>query len=65
LFPDDGTHQVLLRLDRNESITLASFQVFIPHQTPPNPLSDTQNSIIALALLGGVAVITIYMIRKK
>lgn len=65
LFPDDGTHQVLLRLDRNESISLASFQVFIPHQTPPNPLSDSQNSIIAMALLGGVAVITIYMIRKK
>lgn len=65
LFPDDGTHQVLLRLDRNESISLASFQVFIPHQTPPNPLTDTQNSIIVLALLGGVTIITIYMIRKK
>lgn len=65
LFPDDGTHQVLLRLDRSDSINLASFQVFIPHQTPPNPLSDTHNSIIALALLGGVALITIFMIRKK
>lgn len=65
LFPDDGTHQVLLRLDRSDSINLASFRVFVPHQTPPNPLSDTHNTVIALALLGGVALVTIIMIRKK
>src|SRR5215212_6084688 len=31
LFPDDGTHQVLLRVNTNTSILLASFSVFVPH----------------------------------
>jgi hypothetical protein len=65
LFPDDGTHQVLLRLDRNDSIHLASFQVFVPHQSPPTPLSDSQNVLIVLALLGAVAVITIVILKRK
>lgn len=65
LFPDDGTHQVLLRLDRNDSIHLASFQVFVPHQSPPTPLSDSQNVMIILALLSAVAVITIIILRRK
>jgi hypothetical protein len=34
LFPDDGTHQVLLRIDKNDSINVASFNVFVPHQSP-------------------------------
>jgi hypothetical protein len=65
LFPDDGTHQVLLRLDRNDSIHLASFQVFVPHQSPPTPLSNSQNVMIVLGILGGVAVITILMLRRS
>lgn len=65
LFPDDGTHQVLLRLDRNASINLASFQVFVPHQTPPDLLSNTHNLIIGLGLISAVGVITIIMIRRK
>ncbi|MDP9493264.1 MAG: hypothetical protein M3P17_03780 [Thermoproteota archaeon] len=64
LFPDDGTHQVLLRLDKSDSIDLASFQVFVPHQTPPDLMSNTQNVIIALALFGAVGVITIFIIRR-
>ena len=64
LFPDDGTHQVLLRLDKSDSINLASFQVFVPHQTPPDLMSNTQNVIIALALFGAVGVITIFIIRR-
>jgi hypothetical protein len=65
LFPDDGTHQVLLRLDRNDSIHLASFPVFVPHQSPPTPLSNFHNVTIILALLVAVAVITILMLRRK
>jgi hypothetical protein len=65
MFPDDGTHQVLLRLDRNDSIHLASFQVFVPHQSPPTPLSNSQNVMIGLGLLGAVAVITIVILRRK
>ena len=64
LFPDDGTHQVLLRLDKSDSINLASFQVFVPHQTPPDLMSNTQNVIIALALFGAVGLITIFIIRR-
>jgi hypothetical protein len=65
LFPDDGTHQVLLRLDRNDSINVASFQVFVPHQTPPDILSNTHNVIIGLGLISAVGVITILIIRRK
>jgi len=65
LFPDDGTHQVLLRLDRNDSINLASFQVFVPHQTPPDLLSNAHNLIIGLGLIIAVGVITIIIIRRK
>lgn len=65
LFPDDGTHQVLLRLDRNDSINLASFQVFVPHQTPPDLLSNAHNLIIGLGLISAVGVITIIIIRRK
>ena len=38
LFPDDGTHQVLLRLDGSIGPQLASFNVFVPHQAPPTLL---------------------------
>ena len=39
LFPDDGTHQVLARINTNNSISLASFSVFVPHQAPPSILN--------------------------
>ena len=64
LFPDDGTHQVLLRLDKNDSINLASFQVFVPHQSPPDLVNNTQNVIIALALFGAAGLITIFIVRR-
>lgn len=65
LFPDDGTHQVLLRLDRNDTINLASFKVFVPHQSPPDLLSNNHNVIIGLGLISAVGIITILIIRKK
>ena len=65
IFPDDGTHQVLLRIDNNDSIRVASFQVFVPHQTPPNILDNQGNIIIAIGILVAVAVITIIMLKKK
>ena len=65
LFPDDGTHQVLLRLDRNDSIDLASFNVFVPHQSPPDLLSNNENVIIGLGLISAVGIITLLIIRKK
>lgn len=65
LFPDDGTHQVLLRLDRNDTINLASFKVFVPHQSPPDLLSNNHNVIIGIGLISVVGIITILIIRKK
>ena len=65
LFPDDGTLQVLLRLDRIDTINLASFKVFVPHQSPPDLLSNNHNVIIGLGLISVVGIITVLIIRKK
>lgn len=65
IFPDDGTHQVLLRLDRDETIQLASFQVFVPHQSASEPLSNLHNMIISLLLISAVGVTTMIIIRRK
>ena len=50
LFPDDGTHQVLTRLDTKDSSTAAAFSVFVPHQAPPNilnPFPSSPSSVIS------------------
>jgi len=65
LFPDDGTHQVLLRLDRNDSINLASFQVFVPHQSPPSLLDYQANLIIGIGILAAAGTITILILKKS
>ncbi|MGC1131570.1 MAG: hypothetical protein WA941_02005 [Nitrososphaeraceae archaeon] len=40
IFPDDGTHQVLARIDKESAVqVLASFNVFVPHQAPPSILN--------------------------
>ena len=79
IFPDDGRHQVLLRIDRNDSIQLASFRIFVPHQSPPNILnpfptspgsSENDSGILASKVLAiilpaaGVAALVI-IIKKK
>lgn len=77
LFPDDGTHQVLTRINTNNSILLASFSVFVPHQSPPsllNPFPNTPglqndnehltNIIITIVILIVVLTLTIVMIKK-
>jgi hypothetical protein len=72
LFPDDGTHQVLLRLDGSVGPQLASFNVFVPHQSPPTLLDpfiqeDKRNvtfTIIA-AIAATVPLLIFYFRRKK
>lgn len=45
IFPDDGTHQVLLRLDTITNLKIpASFNVFVPHQSPPSILDPFPSS---------------------
>jgi hypothetical protein len=77
IFPDDGTHQVLLRVNTNNSILLTSFSVFVPHQSPPSLLNpfpqirDEQNdigrwiSIIIIIVIPVVVLISIIAIIKK
>ena len=77
IFPDDGTHQVLLRVNTNNSIILASFCVFVPHQSPPSLLNpfphirDEQNdigrwiSIVLIIVIPTLVLISIITIVKK
>lgn len=78
LFPDDGTHQVLTRINTNNSVLLASFSVFVPHQSPPsllNPFPNNQgqqnengpwiNIIITIVISIAVLISTILIIKKK
>src|SRR5215213_10373079 len=45
IFPDDGTHQVVTRIETNNSVTLASsFNVFVPHQQAPSLLNPFPSS---------------------
>jgi hypothetical protein len=45
IFPDDGTHQVPLTLDKGNDFKIpASFDVFVPHQSPPSILDPFPSS---------------------
>jgi len=79
IFPDDGTHQVLLRLDSDNDFKIpASFDVFVPHQSPPSILdpfpssSGTRNddlgiwiSKILAILIPASAITALIIILKK
>jgi hypothetical protein len=77
IFPDDGTHQVITRIDTKTTIIPASFSVFVPHQSPPSILNpfplppDGKYSLgiivsILLAIaIPIVAVISLILVIKK
>jgi len=68
IFPDDGTHQVILRVDSNHLVELASFQVFVPHQSPPSLFSNSGgmiNIIIAISLIATVGLIVTLILKKR
>jgi hypothetical protein len=80
LFPDDGTHQALMRLDTKDSSTLSSFNVFVPHQSPPSILNpfpssptmtgpDNNQRIVMTAILGGIigsiVIATVILIKRR
>jgi hypothetical protein len=77
IFPDDGTHQVITRIDTKTTIIPASFSVFVPHQSPPTilnpfPLPPEGQyslgiivSIILAIAIPIVAVISLIIIIKK
>ena len=80
IFPDDGTHQVLLRLDKGNELKIpASFNVFVPHQSPPSILDPFPSSlgtnnddrgmwiskILAILLPAGAITALVIMLKKK
>jgi hypothetical protein len=80
IFPDDGTHQVLLRLDKGNDFKIpASFDVFVPHQSPPSILDPFPSSpgtsnddlgiwiskILAISIPAAAVTAIIIMLKKK
>ena len=75
LFPDDGTHQVIARIDEKDSATLASFNVFVPHQAAPSILNpfpssspDASNNLaskVITVLFPAAAIIAIIFVLKS
>lgn len=65
LFPDDGTHQVILRINSKNLFALASFQVFVPHQSPPSLLNDITSLIIIICVIAVAAFIGILSLRRR
>jgi hypothetical protein len=80
IFPDDGTHQVVTRISKEMSdSTFASFNVFVPHQSPPNildpfpasPADDSDDSgvlinriVVAILLPVAITVVLVFMLRR-
>ncbi len=67
IFPEDGTHQVILRVNSKNLVELASFQVFVPHQSPSGLLGDSGdviNIIIAIGLISAIGLFAIIILKK-
>jgi len=75
IFPDDGTHQVITRIDKGSAVqVLASFNVFVPHQAPPsllNPFSNAPASeiesitrMITIVISFLIILVVIIMLKK-
>ena len=80
IFPDDGTHQIVTRISKETSIlTLAAFNVFVPHQSSPRilnpfPTSSTVGSddsgvsisriIVVIMLPVAITIVLVFMLRR-
>lgn len=75
LFPDDGTHQIITRVDKDATVqVLASFSVFVPHQAPPsllNPFPNASESeiesitrFLTIVISFAIIIVVIIMLRK-
>jgi hypothetical protein len=80
IFPDDGTHQVVTRISKETSVlTLATFNVFVPHQSSPSilnpfPASSVVGSddsrvlisrtVVAILLPVSITVVLVFMLRR-
>lgn len=75
IFPDDGTHQVITRIDKGADVqVLASFNVFVPHQAPPSLLNPFPNAsaseieslmrMFTIVISFSIIIIVVIMLRK-
>lgn len=75
LFPDDGTHQVITRVDKDAAVqVLASFNVFVPHQAPPSLLNPFPNAsaseiefitrLLTVVISFAIIIVVVIMLRK-
>lgn len=80
IFPDDGTHQVVTRISKETSVlTLATFNVFVPHQSSPSILNPFPTSsvvgsddsgvlisrtVVAILLPVSITVVLVFMLRR-
>jgi len=75
IFPDDGTHQVITRVNKGTDVqVLASFNVFVPHQGPPNLLNPSQNAsasdtesltrVLTIVISFAIVTVVIFMLRR-
>jgi hypothetical protein len=75
IFPDDGTQQVITRIDKGADVqVLASFNVFVPHQAPPSLLNPFPNAsaseieslmrVLTIVISFSIIIIVVVMLRK-
>lgn len=75
IFPEDGTHQVITRIDKGADVqVLASFNVFVPHQAPPSLLNPFPNAsaseieslmrVLTIVISFSIIIIVVIMLRK-
>jgi hypothetical protein len=75
IFPDDGTHQVITRIDKGADVqVIASFNVFVPHQAPPSLLNPFPNAsaseieslmrVLTIVISFSIIIIVVVMLRK-
>ncbi|MPZ07543.1 MAG: hypothetical protein GEU26_14200 [Nitrososphaeraceae archaeon] len=75
IFPEDGTHQVITRIDKGADVqVLASFNVFVPHQAPPSLLNPFPNvsaneieslmRVLTIVISFSIIIIVVIMLRK-
>ena len=75
LFPEDGTHQIITRVDKDASVqVLASFNVFVPHQAPPSLLNPFPNAsaseiesitrLLTVVISFAIIIAVVIMLRK-
>src|ERR671918_1814087 len=74
LFPDDGTHQVITRVDKDAAVqVLASFNVFVPHQAPPSLLKPFPNASsseiesitrVLIIVISFSIIVVVFILRK-